>query len=68
MAPSESMSLPASRRHRLVKIREEIVRSKGRGGGSAAPARHATGLNSRGGGNVTGQSSTSQDLGANWSV
>ncbi len=37
--------MPSSRRHRLVKIREEIVRTqgKGRGGGGSAPL-HATGI------------------------
>ena len=49
------------------KIREEIVRSKGRPGASAAP-RHVTGLNSRGGGNVTGKNSDGQSLGSDWSV
>jgi len=68
LAPSETMGLPSSRRHRLVKIREEIVRSRGRGGGSAATPRNVTGLNSRGGGNTVGQNSAGQNMGTNWSV
>jgi len=42
MPPSESMDLPSSRRHRLVKIREEIVRSKGKPKGTQP---YATGIN-----------------------
>lgn len=38
------MSMPASRRHRIVKIREEIVRNPKGTGGKAAPGTYHTGL------------------------
>jgi len=68
LAPSESMSMPSSRRHRLVKIREEIVRSRGKGGRATSAPRHVTGLNSRGAGNQVGKNSAGQNMGTNWSV
>ena len=44
---SDVMSMPSSRRHRLVKIREEIVRTRkgGGGGGTQRQVTYSTGLN-----------------------
>jgi hypothetical protein len=45
--PYESvMAMPSSMRHRFVKIREEIVRTKGKPTGGAVPS-YATGLDPR---------------------